>query len=104
MKDIFQDSTTSESSKATILTILPKSCSIHNIQKVYPSASNFMIRRVKQLVMDQGIMSSPGKTLNEIIAEVVKSSYNSSEVSSVLPGKKDHISVKVSVVKIHKQK
>jgi hypothetical protein len=35
-----------------------------------------MIRRAKQLVMDQGIMSSPnpkpGKTLNEVTVEVVK--------------------------------
>jgi hypothetical protein len=53
-----------------------------------------MIRKAEQVVMDQGIMSSPnpkpGKTLNEITVEVVKSFYNSDEVSRVMPGKKKH--------------
>jgi hypothetical protein len=34
----------------------------------------------------------------------VKSSYNSDEVSRVIPGKKDYISIKVIDVKIHEQK
>jgi hypothetical protein len=67
-----------------------------------------MIRRAKQLVMDQGIMSSlnpkPGKTLNKVTVEVVKSFYNSDEVSTVMPSKKYYISIKVSGVKIHEQK
>jgi hypothetical protein len=46
----------------------------------------------------------PGKTLNEVTVEVVKSFYNSEEVSRVMPGKKDYISIKVSGVKIHEQK
>jgi hypothetical protein len=65
---------TSKSSKVTILTILPKSWSIQKIQEVFPSASNHMIRRAEQLVMNQGIMSSPnlkpGKTLNKVTVEV----------------------------------
>jgi hypothetical protein len=59
----------------TILTVLPKSWSIQKVQEVFPSDSNYMIRIAKQLVMDQGIMSSPnpkpGKTLNEVTVEVV---------------------------------
>jgi hypothetical protein len=68
----------------TILTILPKSWSTRKVQEVFPSAANYMIRRAKQLVMDQGIMSSPnlkpGKTLNEVTVEVLKSICNSDEV------------------------
>jgi hypothetical protein len=67
-----------------------------------------MIRRAKQLVMNQGIMSSPNpkpsKTLNEVNVEVVKSFYKSDEVSRVMPGKRDYISIKVSGAKIHEQK
>jgi hypothetical protein len=52
--------------------------------------------------MNQGIMSSPnlkpGKTLNEVTVGVVKSFYNSDEVSRVMPGKKYYMSIKVSVV------
>jgi hypothetical protein len=62
-----------------------------------------MIRRAKQLVMEQDIMSSPnpktGKTLNKVNAEV----SISDEVSRVMPGKKDY-RIKVSGVKIHEQK
>jgi hypothetical protein len=47
----------------------------------------------------------PGKTLNEVTVEVVKSFYNSDEVSKVMSGKKKiTISIKVSGVKIHEQK
>jgi hypothetical protein len=52
LKEKYQDSTTSKSLKLT--TILPKSWSIWEVQEVFPSASNYMIRRAKQLVMDQG--------------------------------------------------
>jgi hypothetical protein len=50
-----------------------------------------MNRRAKQLVMDQGIISSTnpktGKNLKEVTVEVVKSSYNSDEMSIVMSGK-----------------
>jgi hypothetical protein len=74
-----------------VLTILHKNWSILKVQQVFPSASNYMIRRAKQLVMDQGIMSSsdhkPDRTLNEVTVEVVEIFYNSDEVSRVMPGK-----------------
>jgi hypothetical protein len=63
----------------TILTILLKSWSIQKVQEVFPSASNFL-RRAKQLVTDQGILSSPnprpGKNLNKVTVEVVESFCN----------------------------
>jgi hypothetical protein len=58
--------------------------------------------------MDQGIMSSPnpkpGKNLNKVTVEDVKSFYNSDEVSRVMPGKRDYISIKVSGVNMHEEK
>jgi hypothetical protein len=87
----------------TILTILPISWRVQKVQEVFPSASNYMIRRAKQLVMDQGIMSSlnpkPGKNLNEFTVEVAKSLFNSDEASALMPRKKYYISIKVSGVK-----
>jgi hypothetical protein len=57
--------------------------------------------------MNQSIMSSPnpepGKTLHKFTFEVVKSFYNSDEVSRVMRGRKDYISIKVSGVRIHEQ-
>jgi hypothetical protein len=94
LKEKFQDSATSEGLKVTVLTIPSKSWSIWKVHEVPPSASNYMIRRAKQLVMDQDIMSSPNpkpdKTLNEVTVEVVKSFCSSDEVSGVMPGKKDY--------------
>jgi hypothetical protein len=109
LKKNFQDLMTSKSLEVTILTVLPNSWSIRKVQEVFPSASNYMIRKTKQLVMDQGIMYSPnpkrGKTLNKVTVEVVKSFFYSDEVSRVMPGKKkDYVSIKVSGVKIHEQK
>jgi hypothetical protein len=46
---------------------------------------------------------TPNQAINEVTVEVVKSFYNSDEVSRVMPGKKDYISIKVSGVKIHEQ-
>jgi hypothetical protein len=61
-----------------------------------------MIRRAKQLVMNQGIMPSPnpkpGKTLNKVTAEGVKNFYNSDEVSKVMPGKKKKITYQLTSV------
>jgi hypothetical protein len=108
LKEKFQYSVTSKCLKVTILTVLPKSWSIRKVQEVFPSASNCMIKRAKKLFMDQDIMSSPnpkpGKTLNKVTVEDVKSSYNSDEVRRLMPGKKDYISIKVSGVKIHVEK
>jgi hypothetical protein len=58
----------------TIVTTLPKSWSIQEVQEVLQSASNCMIRTAKQLVIDQGISPNPkpGKTVHEVTAEDVK--------------------------------
>jgi hypothetical protein len=67
---------TSGSLKVTVLTVPHESWSIWKVQELFLSASGCMIRKAKQLVMDQGIMSAhnpkPGKTLKEDTVEVVK--------------------------------
>jgi hypothetical protein len=55
-REKFQDPTTSKSLKVTILTIPPTSWSVRKVQEVFPSTSNYKIRRAQQLVMDQGIV------------------------------------------------
>jgi hypothetical protein len=101
LKEKFQHSVMAVNPKATILTILPNSWSIWKFQEVLPGASNYMIWTTKQLVMDQGIMSSPSPkpctTLNKVTLEVVKSFYSHDALRRVMPGKR----IKVSGVKIH---
>ena len=58
-----------------------------------------MARKVKVLVKKNGIFATPnpkcGKLLNKSVTERVYSFYNS-DVSHLMPGKKDFVSIKTS--------
>ena len=83
--------------KIQILTILPKSWSIEKIQAEF-GASNFMVRKAKQLVKDKRVLSSPdpqpGHCLAKTTIDRVAAFYESDNSSRMMPGKKDFISVK----------
>lgn len=85
----------SSSRSEKVHTILPKSLSIRKIEKVFPNATNFMVRKAKQLVKEKGILSEPnpkpGKSLPENIIKIVTEFYESDMISRVMPGKKDCI-------------
>ncbi|CAF4207878.1 unnamed protein product [Rotaria magnacalcarata] len=90
---------TSKSEKLTILTLLPKSWTRKNITEHF-KCSDYMARQAKQLVRDSGVFSTPnprlGKRLPNEVAEQVIQFYHSPEMSRVMPGLKDCISVKRS--------
>jgi hypothetical protein len=69
----------------TVLTFLPRSWSIQKVQEDFSSVLNHVVRRANGLEIDQGILfsSSPklDKTVNEVVVKVVRSFYNSDEVS-----------------------
>ena len=46
------------SQQITILTILPKSWSVQKVQEEF-GVSNYMVRKAKELVKNQGILSNP---------------------------------------------
>ena len=100
--------TTSQNSvRVQILTILPKSWSIQKIQTEF-EASNFMARKAKQRVKDKGILSSPDlqpchHVSKDALAEVARF-YESDEHSRCMPGKKDFVSVQSYHGRIHVQK
>jgi hypothetical protein len=75
--------------------------------EVFPNAVTIWLG-AGQLVVDQGIVSlcnpKPGKSLNRVVVEVVKSFCNCGEVSRVLPGKQYYISIKISGAKIREWK
>ena len=60
--------------------------------------SNYMARKAKELVKQKGILSTPnpihGHTLTVETSDLVKSFYESDEVSRMMPGKKDYVSVR----------
>lgn len=87
--------TTKRSERLTVLTLL--SWSVKKIEEEF-GVSNYMARSVKRLVREKGILSTPnpkpGKTLDEATTSLVKEFYNSDEVSRIMPGKKDFVTIR----------
>ena len=90
-----------------VLTVLPKSWSMRRIQAEF-GASDYMVRRARELVIQNGILSSPNlKPGHSIAAETCESVcrfYESDEVSRIMPGKKDFVSVRLGKKREHFQK
>ena len=73
------------------------------------SVTNYMARCAKKLVEEKGILSSPnskpGMPLPESTAQLVKTFYYHDDMSRVMPGKKDFLSVRnENGEKEHRQK
>lgn len=88
-------STTSRSERMRVLTVLPQSWSTRNVAKVF-GVSSYLVTKAKQLVAEKGILSSPnpkgGMTL-PVRTEEVKNFYLCDDISRIMPGKKDFVSV-----------
>lgn len=106
LKEKFQ-STKDRSLKVQILTLLPKSWSVRKVQKEF-EATNYMVRKAKKLVKENGILSTPnpkpGKNLSQDTVNSVKDFYNSDQISRNMPGKKDFVSMASQGEKIPVQK
>ena len=99
--------TATRSEKMQILTVLPKSWSIKRIQEEF-NTTNFMARQAKELVKEKGVLAMPdlkrGHALTEQTVHLVQSFYRSDEVSRVMPGRKDYVSVREGEGRVHVQK
>lgn len=106
LKEKFR-SATEKSDMVQILTVLPKSWSIKRVQNEF-GAPDYMVRKAKALVKEKGIMSTPnpkpGKTLASSVIDLVASFYQTDEVSRMMPGKKDFVSVRIDGQSVHMQK
>ena len=70
IKDKFNKSS-DRSEKVQILTVLPKSWSIQKVQEEF-EATNYMVRKAKELVRQKGILSTPNpKPGHELSEETV---------------------------------
>ena len=89
--------TADRSEKIQILTVLQKSWSIWKPQKEFGS-SNFMAWKAKQLVEEKGILSTPdpkpGRILPQSTVDLVTCFYESDEISRLILGKKDCVTVR----------
>ena len=64
-----------------------------------------MTQKAKQLVKEKGVLSTPnpipGHSLPQKTVELVSGFYESDEVSRMMPGRKDYISVKTAEGRVH---
>ena len=106
LKEKFQ-TTTKRSEQLQILTVLPRSWTRKQIQSEF-GVSDYMARKCKQLVREKGILSNPdpkpGPSLPSKTVETVTNFYQSDEISRIMPGKKDFVSVKQEGKRVHLQK
>lgn len=98
---------TKNSEKIQLLTILPKSWAIHKIEEEF-LVTNYIARKVKHLVETKGVMSTPnpklGSPISPVTSSLVKSFYESDDVSRCMPGQKDFVSVFENGTKVRKNK
>lgn len=100
-------SSTSKAEKFQLLTLAPKSYSRNELMPEF-GISDRLARKVKKLVQEQGILSLPNpkkeKPLNPETEILVKNFYESDDISRLLPGVKDCMSVKINDKKVLVQK
>jgi hypothetical protein len=98
---------TSRSEQLQILTVLPQSWTHKKIQSVFQT-SNYMARKSKQLVKEKGILSTPnpkhGHSLPPKTLDLIKSFYESDNISRTMPGKKDFVSIRQGEKRVQVQK
>ena len=106
LKEKFQ-TTTKRSEQLQILTILPQSWTKRQIQAEF-GVTDYMARKSKQLVREKGVLSSPdpkpGHSLPSETVKLVTDFYQSDEISRMMPGRKDFVSVRQEGRRVHVQK
>ena len=80
-----------------MLTVLPENWSVKKVQQEF-CVSEYLARQSKKLVEESGILSLPGPSRgpsqpSETVS-IASSFYESDDISCVMPGKKDVVSVK----------
>ena len=89
------ESTTKRSEKVLVVMVLQKSWTIRKVQEEF-GASNYMVRKAKELVKEKGILSTPnpepGHTLPTETIDLAWSFYKCDEVSRMMPGCKHFVS------------
>ena len=90
-----------------MLTVLPKSWSVKKVQQEF-GVSEYLARQSKRLVEERGILSLPGPShrspLPPETVVIVCSFCEYDDISHVMPGKKDFVSVKKEGKRQHIQK
>ncbi len=106
LKEKYEQCTTRHE-KFLVLTTLPRSWTIDRIKTKF-GISTYMAKEVKKLQKTKGIMSAPaprtGRKCADDVIQNVLSFYRSDDISRLMPGKKDCISVRQGKEKVQMQK
>ncbi len=106
LKEKYQQCTTRHE-KFLVLTTVPRSWTIDRIRTKF-EISTYMAKEAKKLQKTKGIMSAPaprtGRKCADDVIQNVLSFYRSDEISRLMPGKKDCISVRQGKQKVQMQK
>lgn len=98
LKEKFNSPSSSPSIKTMILTIAPKSWSENRLAQKF-GTSRRQAKKAKQLVEVFGILTSPnprvGRKLPPETETLVKKHFLREDISRVMPGKKDFVSIKL---------
>lgn len=105
-KSAFNDKK-SRADKILVLTTLPPDWSIKMIRREF-KVSKRMVKTAKKIREERGFASQPkikkGKTLKNETLQRIQDFYLSDDVSRVMPGMKDYVSVMEDGKKVQKQK
>ena len=105
LKEKFEQSSTTDQIK--ILTVLPKSWSQRKIAEEF-GTTRHKASVAKKLVAEKGVLCDPnpkqGKEIEKEVVDTVERFYRSEDVSRMMPGKKDVVSLKVNGERKHIQK
>lgn len=99
--------TSKHNERLQILTVLPKSWTLKKIQEEF-EVSKYVAQKSKKLVEEKGVLSLPGPKVGPLLSpetlKIVNDFYESDEISRLMPGRKDFVSVKKDGVRSHVQK
>lgn len=93
--------TDSTETRLTVLSLLPKNWTVSKIMAEFANVSQRLVRKSKEFskhphefIERRKVRTSSLSALHE---EIVRNFYNSDEISRIMPGKKDYISIKVRI-------
>ncbi|KAG1656070.1 ARL14 effector protein [Nymphon striatum] len=90
-----------------ILTLAPPSWTKQKTMEIF-EVTKHMVEQARKLKSEKGILAIPdykkGKVLSETVMQTVENFYQNDEISRLMPGKSDCVSVKIGGEKKHVQK
>ena len=101
------DLTTNRQQQISLLTLSPKSWTIEKVATEF-GVTQYTVRQARTLQKEKGILPevvpARGKPLNDETVRLVKDLYCSDDISRIMPGAKDFVSVREGDKRIHKQR